>query len=220
MQDIDMPIRDKGMFMAIEKPTRKANCKAPARLLPKRNSPPEAGKDDGQRIPVDARLRLLIEDQAEDAIRMTLSGLAEHLYVPSELLRPQCRVLAPASAAAGLRVANSAPRPDPILLKPGQRTSDAMAMMQMRARPGSDAIPVSARLPAVADVFDVLISVRVGKLAMSHAEAREIIAARRRRHIDSGVTDAFLPGFEDSVAVATQYLVGRRWQAAEGGAKE
>ncbi|MDO8776931.1 MAG: two-component system response regulator, partial [Burkholderiaceae bacterium] len=55
-----------------------------------------------------------------------------------------------------------------------------------------DAIPLPARLMAVADVFDALISVRVYKPAMSYAEASEIIAAGRGKHFDPDVTDAFL----------------------------
>ena len=68
-----------------------------------------------------------------------------------------------------------------------------------------DAIPISARLMAVADVFDALISQRVYKPAMPYAQAREIIAAERGRHFDPDVTDAFLAGFADFVAIADQY---------------
>jgi putative two-component system response regulator len=69
-----------------------------------------------------------------------------------------------------------------------------------------DAIPVSARLMAVADVFDALISVRVYKRAMPYAEAREIIAAGRGKHFDPDVVDAFLAHFEEFVAIAERYL--------------
>jgi putative two-component system response regulator len=68
-----------------------------------------------------------------------------------------------------------------------------------------DAIPVSARLMAVADVFDALITVRVYKPAMSYAEARNIIAAGRGMHFDPDMTDAFLAGFDDFVAIAENY---------------
>ena len=69
-----------------------------------------------------------------------------------------------------------------------------------------NAIPVSARLMAVADVFDALISVRVYKRAMPYAEAREIIAAGRGKHFDPDVVDAFLAHFEEFVAIAERYL--------------
>jgi len=68
-----------------------------------------------------------------------------------------------------------------------------------------DAIPISARLMAVADVFDALISVRVYKPAMPHHEARDIIAAGRGKRFDPDVVDAFLCGFDDFVAIAERY---------------
>jgi putative two-component system response regulator len=69
-----------------------------------------------------------------------------------------------------------------------------------------DAIPVSARLMAIADVFDALITVRPYKRAMSYGEAREIIAAGRGKHFDPDVADAFLAGYDDFVAIAQRYL--------------
>jgi putative two-component system response regulator len=68
-----------------------------------------------------------------------------------------------------------------------------------------DAIPMSARLMAVADVFDALISTRVYKPAMPFAEAREIIAAGSSKHFDPDVVDAFLEGFDKFVAIADTY---------------
>jgi len=53
-----------------------------------------------------------------------------------------------------------------------------------------------------------VISVRVYKPAMSYAEAREIIAAGRGKHFDPDVTDAFLAGFDDFVAIAERYRDG------------
>ena len=55
-----------------------------------------------------------------------------------------------------------------------------------------EAIPLSARLMAVADVYDALISRRVYKAPLSHAQAVEIIVAGRGRHFDPDVADAFL----------------------------
>jgi putative two-component system response regulator len=68
-----------------------------------------------------------------------------------------------------------------------------------------DAIPLSARLMALADVFDALVSQRVYKPPMSFAEARAIIAAGRCKHFDPDITDAFLAGFDDFVAIAGRY---------------
>ena len=69
-----------------------------------------------------------------------------------------------------------------------------------------NAIPVSARLMAVADVFDALISARSYKRAMPFNKARDIIAAERGKHFDPDLVDAFLEGFNDFVAIAKQYL--------------
>ena len=71
-----------------------------------------------------------------------------------------------------------------------------------------ESIPISARLMALADVFDALISVRVYKPAMSYAEARDLIAAERGKHFDPDVADAFLAGFDAFVAIAQAYQEG------------
>ena len=68
-----------------------------------------------------------------------------------------------------------------------------------------DAIPISARLMAIADVFDALISARVYKPAMSFNKAREIIANERNHQFDPDVTDAFLTGFDEFVEIASKY---------------
>ncbi len=55
-----------------------------------------------------------------------------------------------------------------------------------------DAIPLSARLMALADVYDALISKRVYKPAFSHEQAMDIIREGRGSHFDPDVADAFL----------------------------
>lgn len=55
-----------------------------------------------------------------------------------------------------------------------------------------DAIPVSARLMAVADVYDALISVRPYKRAFEHSAAIEMIKQGRGSHFDPDVVDALL----------------------------
>jgi putative two-component system response regulator len=52
-------------------------------------------------------------------------------------------------------------------------------------------IPLSARLMALADVYDALISRRVYKPPRSHAEAAAEIFAGRGTHFDPGVVEAF-----------------------------
>jgi len=54
-----------------------------------------------------------------------------------------------------------------------------------------EAIPLSARLMAVADVYDALISRRVYKPAFPHAEAAKIILAGSGQHFDPAIVEAF-----------------------------
>jgi putative two-component system response regulator len=68
-----------------------------------------------------------------------------------------------------------------------------------------EAIPVSARLMAVGDVFDALISRRVYKPPLSFAEARDIVAAGQGVHFDPDGAGAFLEGFDEFVAIARRY---------------
>ena len=55
-----------------------------------------------------------------------------------------------------------------------------------------EVIPLSARILALADVYDALRSRRCYKPAHSHAEARAIIVEQRGRHFDPLVVDGFL----------------------------
>lgn len=55
-----------------------------------------------------------------------------------------------------------------------------------------DGIPLSARLMAVADVYDALISRRVYKSGMSHEAAVAIMVEGRGSHFDPDILDAFL----------------------------
>lgn len=68
-----------------------------------------------------------------------------------------------------------------------------------------DEIPVSARLMALADVFDALISRRVYKPPMPYEAARDIIAGERGRHFDPDVVDAFLNHFGHFRSIAERY---------------
>ena len=71
-----------------------------------------------------------------------------------------------------------------------------------------DAIPISARLMAVADVYDALISKRVYKAAMTHEQAAALISEGRERHFDPDVTDAFLAVQEQFRDIAAQFTDG------------
>jgi putative two-component system response regulator len=68
-----------------------------------------------------------------------------------------------------------------------------------------DAIPLSARLMAVADVYDALISRRVYKPAFTHEVAIDIIEKGRGSHFDPAITDAFMAIHPQFKAVAEKH---------------
>jgi putative two-component system response regulator len=69
-------------------------------------------------------------------------------------------------------------------------------------------IPLPARLMAVADVFDALISRRVYKPPMLHAEAAAIIRAGAGNHFDPEVVAAFDARYADFCQIAARYADG------------
>ena len=66
-------------------------------------------------------------------------------------------------------------------------------------------IPLSARVMAVADVYDALISRRVYKAAMPADQALEIIREGRGSHFDPRVVDCFLNRYDVFRMIASQY---------------
>ena len=68
-----------------------------------------------------------------------------------------------------------------------------------------EAIPVSARLMALADVYDAIISRRVYKEGMSHASAVHIISQGRGQHFDPDIVDAFLAILDEFQDIAARY---------------
>lgn len=68
-----------------------------------------------------------------------------------------------------------------------------------------EAIPVSARLMAVADVYDALISRRVYKQGIPHADAAATICQGRGSHFDPDVVDAFVALSDEFLAIAQRY---------------
>ena len=69
-----------------------------------------------------------------------------------------------------------------------------------------DAIPLSARLMAVADVYDALISKRVYKPAFTHETAVELIRQGRGEHFDPDIVDAMLAIEERFTEIAAQFF--------------
>ncbi len=68
-----------------------------------------------------------------------------------------------------------------------------------------DDIPISARLMAVADVYDALISRRVYKEGMPHERAAAIIVEGRGNHFDADIVDAFVALQDAFIAIAQRF---------------
>jgi putative two-component system response regulator len=82
-----------------------------------------------------------------------------------------------------------------------------------------EAIPVSGRLMALADVYDALISKRVYKPPFPHAKAVQIIQEGRGTHFDPDVVEAFL-ALEDTFRnIALTFADCDEEREALGGAK-
>lgn len=69
---------------------------------------------------------------------------------------------------------------------------------------GND-IPLSARLMAIADVYDALISKRVYKEAFTHEKAVEFMVEGREKHFDPTLLDTFVNIQEEFREIATTY---------------
>ena len=72
-------------------------------------------------------------------------------------------------------------------------------------RLAGDRIPLSARLMAVADVYDALISRRVYKPAFTHRQALDVMRKGRGTHFDPDVLDAFFEIEDRFAAIAEAY---------------
>jgi putative two-component system response regulator len=68
-----------------------------------------------------------------------------------------------------------------------------------------DAIPIAARLMAVADVYDALISQRIYKQALSHECALQIMREGRGTHFDADMLDAFIDIQAEFIAIAQRF---------------
>ena len=73
---------------------------------------------------------------------------------------------------------------------------------------GGDDIPISARLMAVADVYDALVSRRVYKEGLPHEQALEILLEGRGTHFDPDVVDAFAAMGDEVLAIAARFRDG------------
>jgi putative two-component system response regulator len=68
-----------------------------------------------------------------------------------------------------------------------------------------EAIPIPARLMALADVFDALITKRIYKAPFPFQQAVAIIYEGRNNHFDPAIVDAFLAGLQEFEAVSVRH---------------
>jgi putative two-component system response regulator len=68
-----------------------------------------------------------------------------------------------------------------------------------------EVIPMSARLMAVADVYDALISTRIYKEGLPHDRAVQVIFQGRGSHFDPDMVDAFIEIQDEFAAIAAQF---------------
>jgi len=66
-------------------------------------------------------------------------------------------------------------------------------------------IPLSARIVALADVYDALVSVRVYKKAFTHDVAKSIIEQDSGKHFDPDIVDAFLRCETDFIKISDEF---------------
>ena len=80
-----------------------------------------------------------------------------------------------------------------------------------------DAIPVAARLMALADVFDALITQRAYKRAFPLESALHVIREGRGSHFDPDVVDAFVARLGEFIAIAARHADGEAGMTGEAG---
>ena len=68
-----------------------------------------------------------------------------------------------------------------------------------------EAIPLSARMMALADVYDAMISKRVYKPALPHATAVAAIRDERGGHFDPSIVDCFLENDDEFRRIAAKF---------------
>ena len=69
-------------------------------------------------------------------------------------------------------------------------------------------IPLSARIVALADIFDALISKRVYKEAYTPDVAKDIITSEKGKHLDPDLVDAYLLAEEKFIEISNQFKDG------------
>lgn len=141
------------------------------------------------------------------------AGIPDHILLKKGRLTPEefevmkthttigCDALSNAQAALGLEA--------PFLAMARQIACSHQEKWDGTGYPeglAGEQIPVAARIMALADVYDALITRRDYKEAMPHAEAVRIIESASGQHFDPDIVTAFLQIHEQLYAVALTYI--------------
>jgi putative two-component system response regulator len=139
-------------------------------------------------------------------------GIPDHILLKPGPLTPAEWVVMKTHASLGsdaiARAEADAPHPVKFLTFAKQVARSHHERWDGRGYPdglAGDAIPLAARLMALADVFDAMISRRVYKPPIPLAEVRASMAGQRGLHFDPELLDAFLAGFEQFCEIARRY---------------
>ncbi|HXD21589.1 MAG TPA: HD domain-containing phosphohydrolase [Vicinamibacterales bacterium] len=153
--------------------------------------------------------------EVEDILHASRMHDVGKLGIPDDILRkpadlddPERDVMRQHTTIGGRILGNTSSR----LLQEGQ----IIAMSHHEWWDGSgypnglsgEAIPLSGRICAVADVFDAVTSVRPYKPAFSNEEACEILRRERGTHFDPRIVDVFFEHLKEVVEVQARYRDG------------
>jgi putative two-component system response regulator len=157
------------------------------------------------------------------AALLLVDDAPENLSVLSELLRSEYQVCAATSGETALRMVNSLPRPDLILLDvmmPDMNGCQVIA--SLRADAATRDIPVifatamdstEAEMQGLQagavdyitkPIIPPIVLARIYKPAMRYEEALETIIAGRGKHFEPGIADVFVENFSACKAITEE----------------
>lgn len=155
-------------------------------------------------------------------------GLPDHVLLKPGKLTPEERLIMQRHSAIGADAIAHAEQESGMTLAFLQVAKD-MARHHHECWDGSgypdqlqgDDIPLSARLMAVADVFDALVSRRIYKEPMDFDLAYQVMAQGWETQFDPDILEAFLSRYEDFKAIAMRHDddaedVGRKFMSLQG----
>ena len=142
------------------------------------------------------------------ALRLPPGEVDDILRKPAGLNMPEREVMRQHTTIGGRILGNSSSK----ILQAGQ----VIALSHHEWWDGSgypnglsgEAIPLSGRICAVADVFDAVTSVRPYKPAFSNEQACDLLRSERGTHFDPHIVDVFLERLNEVIEIQARYRDG------------